>query len=78
MPSRWDPDAEKLVAESDAPMPCSPTSITDTDGVEAAFREGFALGDFAGGGQADPRTVDRAWQNSRARAALRPTDGAAR
>jgi hypothetical protein len=53
--------------------------LTDVgDGVEAAFREGFALGDFAGGGQADPRTVELAWQNSRARAALRPTDGAAR
>jgi hypothetical protein len=45
------------------------------DGVEQAFREGFTLGDFAGGGQADPRTVDLAWQNSRARAALSsPTD----
>jgi hypothetical protein len=47
-----------------------PVVQQDKGMVERAFREGFACGDFAGGGQADPRTVDLAWPNSNARAAL--------
>lgn len=55
-------------------------STPDRNALERAFREGFSLGDFAGGGQADPHTVDRAWKNSRSLMTLtttpEPTDPA--
>jgi hypothetical protein len=47
----------------------SPSSPPSEAMVEAAFREGFESGNFAGGGHADPRTVGLAWHNSLARRA---------